>query len=655
MQSLWNQDEAAACNGNPLALRVYTSRLLGREPSLVLHGGGNTSVKATVANLFGEEEEILYVKGSGWDLATIEAPGFAPVKLDVLKKMAELPELTDTDMVKNQRAAMTDPGAPNPSVEAILHAVIPFAFVDHTHADAVVTITNTPDGEARIKELYGDTMLIIPYVMPGFILARTIYEMTRGIDWSKYKGMVLLNHGIFTFHDDAKVSYERMVAAVDKAEKYIREQNALTFAAPQKPTVDLEALSRLRKAIGGHRGKPVVARLDADDASVEYANRSNAMEITRGPLTPDHVIRTKPWPVFLGDDVETSVNKYAEAYQAYFDRNDDGSLTCLSPAPCWAVWPGRGIVSFGAGDKEANIISDIVSHTLPAIRSAEAMGGYTALAEKDIFEMEYWELEQAKLKKGGSAPAFQGKVALVTGGASGIGRACVEAFAAQGACVAALDLNPAVQHLFNKNQILGIPCDVTDGDALKAAVEAAVRRFGGLDAVVCNAGIFPPSMEISDMDDAVWQKSLDINLTAHRRLLTYAAPYLKNGFDPAVVMIASKNVPAPGPGAAAYSVAKAGQTQLARVAALELGGYGVRVNSLHPNQVFDTGIWTEEVLRKRAAHYGLSVEEYKTNNVLKTEVRSSDVADLVLAMAGPLFGKTTGAQVAIDGGNERVI
>ena len=337
----------------------------------------------------------------------------------------------------------------------------------------------------------------------------------------------------------------------------------------------------------------------------------------------------------------------------------------LDAAPRWAVWPGRGTVAFGVSVKDAGIVSDIVSHTTRAIQWSQALGGWQTLGEKDLFEMEYWELEQAKLLKAGgnNVPAPQGKVALVTGAASGIGRACAELLRNQGAAVVAVDINPEITNTFNKPNAVGVVCDVTDKQAVKATVETAVRRFGGLDILISNAGTFPPSETIADMTPetpapgtpGIWERSLEINLTSHRTLLGACIPYLELGIDPAVVIIGSKNVPAPGPGASAYSVAKAGLTQLARIAALELGSAGVRVNVIHPNAVFDTAIWTPEVINSRAKNYGLSVEDYKTQNVLKTEVTSADVAQMMLAMTGPAFAKTTGSQVPVDGGNDRVI
>ena len=653
MKNLWNDQEAQAFLGDPLALRVYTSQLLGQESDLVLHGGGNTSVKIEETNIFGETEEILYVKGSGWNLGTIQAAGFAPVRMNTLLKMADLPTLTDSEMVRLQRSAMTNPNAPNPSVEAILHAVIPFKYVDHTHTDAVVTITNTPNGEARIRELYGEDVLIIPYMMPGFILAKEIYERTKGIDWKQYKGLVLLNHGLFTYDDDAKASYDRMIELVTLAEDYLEREGATVALSEPDQEPDLLALASLRKAVSEVKGAPMLAQVDTSALSAGFSKLPNVKEISnRGPITPDHIIRTKRTAMIVE---EGGLERFVEDYKAYFAAHKDGSLTMLDPAPRWAVWPGIGTVAFGDSLKAAGIITDIKAHTLKAIQKGEKLGGWTALPQKDLFELEYWELEQAKLKKGGKAPEFQGKVALVTGAASGIGKACAQALAAKGAVVVALDIDPKVETCVKHPSISGIPCDLTDPQQVKEAVEKTVRTFGGLDILVSNAGSFPPSAQLKDMNPATWTESLELNLTSHQRILTACIPYLELGIDPSVVFIGSKNVPAPGPGAGAYSVPKAGLTQLCRVAALELAPMGIRVNIVHPDAVYDTGIWTDEVLEARAAHYGLTVEAYKKRNLLKTEITSVDVGELVTQMAGNLFSKITGAQIPIDGGNERVI
>ncbi|WP_415397857.1 bifunctional aldolase/short-chain dehydrogenase [Sulfurimonas sp. CS5] len=653
MKSLWDDKEASEFKTD-LDLRVYTSRLLGCDSSLVLHGGGNTSVKSTATNLFGETEDILYVKGSGWDLATIEAEGFAPVKMEMLLKMAELKELNDTDMVKYQRLAMTNPSAPNPSVEAILHAVIPYKFVDHTHTDAVVTITNTDGGEDKIKELYGDKILIIPYIMPGFVLAKLIYDMTRDVKWDELEGMVLMNHGLFTFNDKAKKSYEKTIELVDKAEKYLASKGAVLEVKEDSTTIELLELAKIRREMSELKGCATISILNDSNEAINFSKQNIEKIATQGPLTPDHVIRTKRIPVIIGEDFKDDLASFVKEYTQYFQDNKTDE-TLLNPAPNFAILKNNGTLSFGKNAKEANIIKDINEHTFEAILKAEKLGGYKALSAAKIFEVEYWELEQAKLKKGGSAPEFNGKVALVTGGASGIGLSIAKMLNSRGAAVVVLDINPEVETTFNKAEIKGVKCDLTSSEDIKKAVEIAVKNFGGIDIVVSNAGIFTPSENLDSLSDDNWEKSMNINLTSHQKLIRETAPFLKLGIDASIVMVASKNFPAPGKGAAAYSVAKAGQTQLARIAALELGEFGVRVNTLHPHAVFDTAIWTDEVLANRAKAYGMSVEEYKTNNVLKTEIKSENVAELVCAMAGKPFAKTTGSQVAIDGGSDRII
>jgi rhamnose utilization protein RhaD (predicted bifunctional aldolase and dehydrogenase)/NAD(P)-dependent dehydrogenase (short-subunit alcohol dehydrogenase family) len=661
VRSLWDDSEAGALGDDPLALRVYTSRLIGRESSLVLHGGGNTSVKAGAPDVFGDPQDAIWVKGSGWDLASIERDGFAPLRLDGVRRMANLPSLSDARMVTMLRGLLLDPSAPTPSVEAILHAIIPFKYVDHTHADVVVTITNTPNGVERIGEIYGNRIFIVPYIMPGFELAREVWEMTRDMDWAEVEGIILLNHGVFSFGDDARSSYERMIQIVTEAEDYL-DANAppppYTAEPEELSGTNLRDLARVRRAVSRVAKTPMIARADTSAQAVSFSRRPDVADIaTRGPLTPDHVIRTRRVPVVL--DASTScdqgVDAFADAYRAYFDRNRRDGLTMLDPAPRWAVWPGHGTIAFGPTLKHAGIAADIVAHTTGAIARAESMGGWEALPEDDIFDVEYWELEQAKLARAPARAAFAGKVALVTGAASGIGRAVAEAFLAAGACVIALDLNSEVEALFDAARTCAMVCDVTDPTAIEYAVESGVRRFGGIDVLISNAGIFPASARIGELSWETWDRSRAVNLDGHLRVLQKALPFLETGIDPAVVIVGSKNVPAPGKGAAAYSVAKAGVTQLARVAALELAPAGIRVNVLHPNDVFDTGIWTPDVLAARAREYGLDVDAYKRRNLMGVEVSSADVAALAVALAGPLFARTTGAQIPVDGGNERVV
>jgi NAD(P)-dependent dehydrogenase (short-subunit alcohol dehydrogenase family) len=399
----------------------------------------------------------------------------------------------------------------------------------------------------------------------------------------------------------------------------------------------------------------MVLRRDASEEALAFAQRDDVMRISQqGPATPDHVIRTKRLPM-VGRDMAA----YVEQYHRYFDEHRSRAaepVMMLDPAPRVVLDARLGLLTAGRTAKEAAIVQDIYHHTIEVIQGAEAIGGYRALPAGDLFDVEYWDLEQAKLRKGGAPPIFAGEVALVTGAASGIGRACVESLLKRGAAVIGLDIDGAIEGLFNRADFLGVRCDVTSASELADALEVGVNAFGGVDMLILNAGVFPAGHRIESLEDDAWRTVMGINLDANLMLLRESYQLLRLApRGGRVVVIGSKNVSAPGPGAAAYSASKAALTQLARVAALEWGGHGIRVNTLHPDAVFDTGIWSEEVLAARARHYALTVDEYMRKNILKTEVHSRDVAELAAELCGPLFAKTTGAQIPVDGGNVRVV
>jgi rhamnose utilization protein RhaD (predicted bifunctional aldolase and dehydrogenase)/NAD(P)-dependent dehydrogenase (short-subunit alcohol dehydrogenase family) len=656
MRNRWSDDDARACSG-PLDERAYTSRLLGIDPELVMHGGGNTSVKLTEDDILGRTVELLYVKGSGSDLASMTAGDFVPVRLDHLVALSELAALSDDEMAEQLRVATVRANAPAPSVEAILHACLPARWVDHTHADAVLTITNTPGGRKRIEELYGDMVVIVDYVMPGFDLARRCAEQFPRQQTEHTIGMVLMNHGVFSFGATARESYERMIQLVAMAEQYLENRSAWELPTrAMTPTASRRReIAELRAAVSAVAGAPMIVETTQTPRIGAFVQRADYADLaTRGPMTPDHVIRTKRLPL-----VDHDVPAYVRAYEAAFARNAPnaaGPLTMLDPAPRIALDPTLGLLTFGRTARDAAIARDIALHTLDAIERAEALDRWQALPEADLFDVEYWSLEQAKLKKQGALLPLAGDVGLVTGAASGIGRATSEALLAAGAAVVGLDVDEHVEHVFEHAGYLGVRADVTDDAAIDDALERAVLRFGGLDLLVLNAGVFPKSKAITGLTSEEWRRVMAVNLDANLSLLRSAGELL--ALSPRygrVVVNASKNVHAPGPGAAAYSASKAALTQLARVAALEWAAQGVRVNIVHPNAVFDTGIWDDATIASRASSYDLSPEEYKTNNLLGVEITSRDVAQLVVALCSPAFMKTTGAQIPIDGGTDRTL
>ncbi|MDE0496832.1 MAG: bifunctional aldolase/short-chain dehydrogenase [Acidimicrobiaceae bacterium] len=676
---------------------TYGSRLVGADAALVLHGGGNTSIKGTGTDAWGEPVATLWVKGSGWDLATIEPPGFAPLRLEPVRRLAELAELSDTEMVNQLRIHLLDAGAPNPSVEAILHGLLPHRAVLHSHADAVLALTNTADGNKRVRDLWGDRVVVVPYVMPGFDLARLCADEWQAQAHDGTEAMVLLNHGIFTFGESTRRAYDSMIELISEAERCLAEAGVRSFGSGQPdgaPTFgkagagaaddrstrrispeEVETVAELRAALSAAAGAPMLLRAVRDPRAEAFCTRSDAASVAcRGPATPDHIIRTKQFPM-VGRDV----GAFVEGYRAYFERNSarhdaEGSqtaLTMLDPAPRVVLDPQLGLRTAGRRAADCDIAADIYLHTIDVISAAETLGGYVALSEADLFDVEYWELEQAKLTNAGALAALTGQVALVTGAASGIGQAAAAALASAGAAVVGIDIDAGITHddggdsdrtsSLHGSTWLGIEADVTDAGAMTAAVAGAVERFGGIDIVVAAAGIFGPSAPLEELVDdsglgTAWQQTFDINVSGAANTLAAAHRVLRH--SPAsgrVVIVGSKNVPAPGKGAAAYSASKAALTQLARVAALEWAPDGITVNIVHPDGVFDTGLWSDELIAERAASYGLTSEQYRRRNLLGRELASADVGALIAQMCGPAFAHTTGAQIPQDGGSDRVV
>ena len=676
MQNRWDASEAErwAALGD-LGEITFGSRLVGADPALVLHGGGNTSIKGTSRDAWGEPVPTLWVKGSGWDLATIEPPGFAPLRLEPVQRLAELSQLSDTEMVNQLRIHLLDASAPNPSVEAILHALLPQRAVLHSHADAVLALTNTADGDARVRDLWGDRIVVVPYVMPGFDLARRC-----AVEWAAQardgtEAMVLANHGIFTFGATVRAAYDSMIALISEAEQCLADAGAPSFGGSDAGETGassargispdtVEAVAELRAAISAAAGTPLLLRAVRDERAEAFCARDDVASVARrGPATPDHIIRTKQFPM-VGRDV----GAFAADYREYFERNRarhdqpgaHTTLTMLDPAPRVVLDPRLGLWTAGRRAVDCDIAADIYLHTIDVICAAEALGGYVALSEGDLFDVEYWELEQAKLARSGTPAALAGQVALVTGAASGIGRAAADALAAGGAAVVGIDLAEAPDASTGTARHHAVT-DVTDPGAVAAAVAGAVELFGGIDIVVAAAGIFGPSAPLGSLADeaglgTAWQQTFDINVSGTANTLAAAHRVLRH--SPAggrVVIVGSKNVPAPGKGAAAYSASKAALTQLARVAALEWATDGITVNVVHPDGVFDTGLWSDALIAERAAAYGLTAEQYRRRNLLGRELASADVGALIAQMCGPAFAHTTGAQIPQDGGSDRVI
>lgn len=638
---------------------VKASRALG-DPRLTLHGGGNTSVKGMWRDVTGAEIPALFVKGSGHALATIEANGFAPLRLQRLRELLPPIQLGDLELGDELRCALLDSAAPNPSVETLVHVALPHTFVLHSHADAILSLTNSPGGRDLVETLYGDRVLIIDYVMPGPELGAACDAAWRAIDDERRRrveGLFLLNHGLFTMGETGEEALQRHLDMVAVAEGHLQSLRAdgadgseLLFGMEEAVRV-----AQLRARVSAAADVPLVLRRDGSGATaVLLANPAVVAATQAGPMTPDHVIWTKRAPL-IGDDVDA----YVDAYDDYFEGNRyrrGQDLVRSDPAPRVILHPDLGLLSAGRNGREARIVEDIVRHTLAGVADAVALGGYKPAAPEHVFDVEYWAPEQEKRRLGGGYRPLSGRVALVTGAASGIGRACAAELLAHGASVIGWDISAGIASTFSGPEWLGIQVDVSDSDAQRRALIAGIDAFGGLDILVAAAGIFPVAQHLDELDPEQWRRTMAINVDSVAALFGMAHPLLKRApTGGRVCVVASKNVAAPGPGAAAYSASKAAITQLARVAALEWAGDGIRVNMVHPDAVFDTALWKPELLAQRAEHYGMTIDEYKRRNLLKVEVRSADIAVMVRAMADDTFRCTTAAQIPVDGGNERVV
>jgi rhamnose utilization protein RhaD (predicted bifunctional aldolase and dehydrogenase)/NAD(P)-dependent dehydrogenase (short-subunit alcohol dehydrogenase family) len=678
MKNLWNDQDAetmaaayaARGVGRDLALRVYTTRLLGGDPRLVLHGGGNTSVKTTIRDLVGETWPVLCVKGSGWDMGTIEPAGLPAVKLAPLQKARPFDRLSDKDMVTLQRANLIDPDAPNPSVETLLHAFLPHKFVDHTHSTAILAIADQRESRAMSRELFGAKMGFVPYVMPGFALAKAaadIFDRDPSVE-----GLILDKHGIFTFGDSARQAYDRMIHYVGMAEDHVRG-NARSAPTPVKLPDPLatsgEIAPMLRGAIAINRGEGrydrMVSAFRASPAILAFVNSSDLADLAeRGVSTPDLSIRIKTGPMVLpppshaGLDsyraiVETRVDAFAADYASYFQTNAARSadkLIMLDPMPRLTLVPGLGLFGHGRTLRDARIAADVGEMWIETARDAESIGRFEPVGRPDLFDLEYWSLEQAKLAGAKSKP-FTGQVALVTGGAGAIGAAIAKAFARDGAHVVVADLDGAKAAAVAKdigNLSIGLACDVVDPASVRAAFDAAIAAYGGVDIVVSNAGAAFEGA-IATLDDSILRRSFELNFFAHQSVAQNAVRIMKQQrTGGALLFNASKQAVNPGANFGAYGLAKAATLFLSRQYALEHGADNIRVNAVNADRI-RSGLLSEEMIARRSAARGVSIKDYMGGNLLGLEVTADDVAQAFVHQA--LAERSTAGIATVDGGN----
>ena len=655
-------------HGRDLAIRVYTTRLLGQDPALVLHGGGNTSVKTVMPDADGTPVDVLCVKGSGWDMATIEPAGLPAVRLQPLREMVRYDTLSDDRMVMLQRRLLMDPAAPNPSVEAILHANLPFRHVDHTHANAIVSLTNQPHGEDLIRDLFPDS-IVVPYVMPGFDLAKVVEAAFRS--QPRGDGMILLKHGIFTFSDDPRQSYEDMIAKIDKAERRLARGRVRPFIAraassgPLREAADVAPILRGALAIAGDsegRPKRFILAHRSSEAILHLCDAANAADlVSRGNATPEHVIHIKrkgiALPAPTGDleawarTVKEAVAAYAEDYKAYFTRNDSrvgGGKVMLDARPRVFYVAGLGLFAAGAAAKGAAVAADVAEATVEVITHAEGIEAWDPLPEADLFDIEYWSLEQAKLAKTTEKPLTR-QIAVVTGAAGGLGLAVAQALRAEGAEVALLDIAEApLRAAAATLGGLAVPCDLTDPAAVDAAMAKVCAAFGGVDILVSNAGAAFQGRMV-DVADSVLQKAFALNFYAHHYVARAAVRIMEQqGTGGALLFNVSKQAVNPGPDFGPYGTSKAALLALMRQYAIEHGASGITSNAVNADRI-RTGLMTDAMVEERSKARGLTADAYMRGNLVGREVLASDVAAAFVHLAKART--STGAVLTVDGGN----
>ncbi|KQR69966.1 bifunctional aldolase/short-chain dehydrogenase [Rhizobium sp. Leaf341] len=676
MKSRWSDTEfksvvdAYVAKGinRDLAIRTYTTRLLGQDPELVLHGGGNTSVKTVFTDMDGTEVEVLCVKGSGWDMGTIEPQGLPAVRLAPLKAMVAFETLSDDDMVMLQRRLLLDPSAPNPSVEAILHGLLPFKHIDHTHANAIVSLTNQPQGEALVRELFPDA-IIVPYVMPGFDLAKACdaaFKANPGGD-----GMILLKHGIFTWSEDPRTSYEDMIAKINAAEQRIARGRSKPFRGvtlPPKIATAAEIAPIIRGAIAlktDVEGAPrrFVLEHRSNAAILDFCNAETVSSLVRrGNATPEHVIHIKRFGVALpapeagrldvwGERVTEAVKAYQADYTAYFERNNarvGGGKRMLDPMPRVFYVAGVGLFAAGAARKTALVGADVAEATIAVITNAEGIDAFEALSEADLFDIEYWSLEQAKLAKSVEKPLTR-QIAIVTGGASGLGLAVAEALKAEGAEIALFDIAP--EGLAREAKRLGafpVMCDVTDPQSVDAAVASVAAHFGGVDILISNAGAAFQGSLLTVSEDT-FRKAFDLNFWGHHymaRAVVRVMEQQKTGG--ALVFNVSKQAVNPGADFGPYGTSKAALMALMRQYAVEHGASGITSNAVNADRI-RTGLMTDEMVAARSKARGVTPEAYLSANLVRREVTAADVAAAFVHLAKART--SSGAVLTVDGGN----
>jgi len=700
MQNLWNESDLkmtaagridAANTPAELVELVYASRLLGKDDRLVMHGGGNTSVKCVLTDIIGNHANVIFIKASGVNLASVDVQDFTPVRIDPLHKLQQLyasgQRHSEEDIRKFSTRefknflflnlfTLTDhmvSRSLTPSIETLLHAFLPHRFIFHTHSLALLTLSNQSEGDRLCREALGSGYGMVPYIQPGLGLANL--ALNAYAEDPSIEGMVLHKHGLVTFGDTAKEAYDRMIDGVSRIEQRIssagRKHYAVTplpasIAAVEQVAPVVRGACSFEKTPGEKDYESFILEFRSSPALLDYLNNAELESFSRkGAMTPDFIIRTKNHPLVVpspdASDIEgfraavkERVEKFMEEYRNYFERQQKATgmeVTMIDPMPRVVLVPGLGLFGLGRSVADARLTADIAEHSAVAMLDAESIGCFDSISEKDAFEIEYWDMEQAKVRKSRNGGEFAGKVALVTGGAGAIGLATAKAFKQKGAEIVIMDLDPAALEKAAEELgpgTLAIPCDVTNAAAVSEAFDMVCRTFGGLDIVVSNVGVAWQG-RIGDVSDELLRRSFELNFFSHQTISQNAVRIMRRqGTGGVLLYNVSKQAVNPGPDFGPYGLPKAATLFLLRQYALDHGRDGIRANGVNADRI-RSGLLTPEMIRARSAARGLSERDYMAGNLLGLEVSAEDVADAFVHLA--LETKTTGSVTTVDGGN----
>ncbi len=671
MKNNWSNSEAKKYikkykklgHSKDMALRVYTTRLLGRNSELVLHGGGNTSVKTSIKDIDGKNYDVLCVKGSGWDMAEIEPAGLPAVKLNPLLALKNKKYLSDEDMVAYQKRNLIDIKSPNPSVETFLHAFLPFKFVDHTHSDAIMDVTNRQNGKNLCKKIFGTKVSIVPYVMPGFCLAQKINEIYKKNP--NINCLILLNHGIFTFDDDAKKSYDLMIKYVSIAEKTIRKLKRKKLKQIKKYNTQFkphEIAPILRGLLSENKDQKFILNYRSNKTLDYFINGKDVKRYSCiGTATPDHVIRVKPFPLVISPKrnsniegfkklAEKKFKDYRNKYVKYFNTNKKkvkGKKTMLDTSPRVILVQNVGLFSVGDSLNASKIAGDLTETNARVISSVEETTKYKFIPEKDLFDVEYWSLEQAKIKK--AKKILQGNIVVITGGFGAIGSATYKLFKSYGAEIVLLDYDAKkVRTMQSKIKDLCLHCDVRNKNSVKKAFNKINEQYGGVDILISNAGTAIGG-SIAEVEDKILRESFEDNFFSHQNCASETIKIMKKqNIQGCLLFNISKQSVNPGKNFGPYGLPKTALLSLCKQYAVDYGSLGIRSNGVNADRI-RSGLLNDRMIKSRAKAREVSTDEYMKGNLLLNEVKAEDVAKAFFHLA--VSKKTTGAVLTVDGGN----